>query len=393
MMLDRLIAAARPITVLIGLLLLTGCTSVIHKKLDIEGGQSVLVDARQRAIMNRTATWDQDRGGIKPNRVVCAEPSPDVATAVASAVGAGVSVLNYGSASVSQAFGEALAQLGERASTVQLLRDVLYRACEAYANGAISNTTYAMITARMGQTMTTLMLGELAAGAFGRNLAGANASADSSAVASLVQQLKDSAAKDLAAAQAANPPAAEGSAPPRDPSKTDTSSSAKVTTAVLTAIGAISGRPANSQEIAHEVGRIHKNFLDDDNLDALLVACVTALSTEKSANQKNGTETGLAELCRKSIFEDFGNRVPNFLAAKARAEVAIVRANTERVYAQAVANCFDAQAKAPDAKTSEAAQKSCADLVKVLSGHAAILNAAMQATPTVMPAATPVRNP
>jgi hypothetical protein len=160
-----------------------------------------------------------------------------------------------------------------------------------------------------------------------------------------------------------------------------------VTTAVLTGIGAITGRSTNSENVAREVARIHKNFLDDDNLDALMVACVTALSTE-TTKKKDQSENALAELCRKNIFDDFGRRVPAFLAAKAHAEVAIVRAGTERAYVQALEKCFAAQTSAPDKAD---AQKTCADLAKAVAGFAAVMNANTLPAPTTTPVSSPTR--
>ena len=143
--------------------------------------------------------------------------------------------------------------------------------------------------------------------------------------------------------------------------------------------------------------------MDDDNLDALMVACVTALSTGEGVGEAEGKQTALGELCRTNIFTDFGTRVPMFVAAKARAEVAVVRASTERAYVQALGSCFEAQARA-QGDAAAAAQKNCADLMKVLAGLAASMSvtgpqaAAPEttppaATPTTIPAATtPARN-
>jgi hypothetical protein len=50
---------------------------------------------------------------------------------------------------------------------MQLLRDGLYRACEAYMNGAIGRTAYTAILANYDTMMMTMMFGETAAGNFG----------------------------------------------------------------------------------------------------------------------------------------------------------------------------------------------------------------------------------
>jgi hypothetical protein len=97
-------------------------------------------------------------------RVVCTEPSPDVAKALST-----VSQLSFKGSSNAGASGEAgfaggsaeaIAELAGRSTALIALRDGLYRACEAYANGAIGSDAYALVLSRYGQLMTTLFLGE-----------------------------------------------------------------------------------------------------------------------------------------------------------------------------------------------------------------------------------------
>jgi hypothetical protein len=124
-------------------------------------------------------------GLVNPRRIICAEPSPDAAIAVANSFGAGLSVFGYGSGSVSASQAEGLAQLAERTVTVQLLRDQMYRACESYANGAISGTTYTLLMSKNNDAMVTLMLAETAGGAFGRSLAAIGGGSSAEAQATL----------------------------------------------------------------------------------------------------------------------------------------------------------------------------------------------------------------
>jgi hypothetical protein len=115
------------------------------------------------------------------NQVVCTEPNPDVAKALSTALTVSASGGNgaaNGSLSGSSASGEALAELAGRSTALLGLRDGLYRACEAYANGIIGQDAYALVISRYGQLMTTLFLGQdiaSAAGAEGK--AGATAAA------------------------------------------------------------------------------------------------------------------------------------------------------------------------------------------------------------------------
>lgn len=171
-------------------MLLSGCAYLdsIHREPVLSDSQSLLTDAKQRIITNTpvtTADVPAILGHINPQRVVCAEPSPDVAQAISQSLAASFEAIGKGSGSLSQASAESVAQLGERLGTVQLLRDKLYRACEAYANGAISATSYTIIMSRLDKTMTTLMLGEMGSGAFGRRLASLGGAAQAGAGANL----------------------------------------------------------------------------------------------------------------------------------------------------------------------------------------------------------------
>ena len=146
--------------------------------------ETLLVNADLRAIVSVTPAGIPYPGRVEPRRVICAEPSPDVAKAIASSFGGAVSgavsrgdIDAQAAGQFSRSFAEGLVQLGERMATIQLLRDGLYRACEAYANGVLTDTSYAMILSRYGDTMVTLLGGELAAGAFGRSLAAISAQA------------------------------------------------------------------------------------------------------------------------------------------------------------------------------------------------------------------------
>ena len=125
--------------------LLAGCTQgpgTIFREFDLASDRSVTTGARQRAITNVSIKPSSRPGLVDPERIVCAEPSPDVALAIANSFGVGISFLGQGSRSLTGSQAEGIAQLAERTVTVQLLRDVMFRACEAYANGAITGTTY-----------------------------------------------------------------------------------------------------------------------------------------------------------------------------------------------------------------------------------------------------------
>ncbi len=348
---------------------LFGCSGTIFKTASMDNGESFFVDARQRVISNIKIDDKQyDGGQITQKRIVCAEPSPDLALAMAHSLGGGVSVFGYGSGNLSTATSQALSQLAERFAAVQLLRDILYRSCEAYSNGAISSTTYALMMARLDETTTTLLLGEMAAGAFGRQLGSGQASAESKTTTSLTEARNTplrtfqtgNGAPATVTGGATPAPAAATQAATRE-MQSSTESDLKTTASVPTGLGAIAGRsPAGDG--AAEVARIHKAFLDDDNLDALLVACITSLSHEGVKDGKSGTETSLGHICKTQIFNDFIENAKGILAAKANAEVLVSRARSEAGYVESLAKCLDAF-------KNDAMQ--CAPLITALSGFGA----------------------
>ena len=146
-------------------------------------GCSILEDEVERGFAQRepltsvTFTTADVRVIIQRNRsgyppVVCTEPSPDVAKALSAAAAVSAQGGN-GSASGSFAGGgasaKAVAALAGRSTALLGLRDGLYRACEAYANGVIGANAYALVLSRYGQLMTTLFLGQDVTGAAGTN--------------------------------------------------------------------------------------------------------------------------------------------------------------------------------------------------------------------------------
>src|SRR5512144_2121030 len=145
------------------LFVLAGCTPPnAFEEFDIDR-TSLSADATQRVIVSAI------RGrGPDGRRIVCAEPSPDAITAMASALGAGVRTGIPGTgatpipldAHFQQALAQQVAYVGVRNSTIQLLRDGLYRACEAYMNGAVGDFGYALILSNYGRLMVALLAAE-----------------------------------------------------------------------------------------------------------------------------------------------------------------------------------------------------------------------------------------
>ena len=170
-------------------LVLQGCAvspNALLLQRQSESHNFLATDSRVRVIMDAELGFLSTTGIVDPKRVVCSEPSPDVATTVANSIGVGLSVLGQGNASLSAQSVQGLVQLGERTAAIQLLRDKMYQTCLAYANGAITGTSYSMMMTRLDDSIVTLSLGDNAAGAFGRKLAALGGDASAKADATLL---------------------------------------------------------------------------------------------------------------------------------------------------------------------------------------------------------------
>ena len=178
-------------------MVLVGCpsTSIFNKyKIKEEDGvTSILIDAKQRAILAVPVPESVQEGGAEqgnseqsnsqeggaeegnskqsdskedpeelPRKVlVCAEPSPDAVSVVTSSLEASVDIplleSDNGKAVVNKFFENLALSLGSRNTTIQLLRDGLYRQCEAYLNGVINAEEYKKLANRYVDGMVTLL--------------------------------------------------------------------------------------------------------------------------------------------------------------------------------------------------------------------------------------------
>ena len=145
----------------------------------------VAVDAKQRFVWAPRVAVRTVEGGAGSNgsketteerTIICAEPSPDALTAIANSIDTELRTESFGSdgagAQTAARFAGALSEtaqtIGNRTQVVQLLRDGLYRACEAYANGALDDFGYALILGQMDAFMLQLLSVDVLGKARGR---------------------------------------------------------------------------------------------------------------------------------------------------------------------------------------------------------------------------------
>jgi predicted nucleic acid-binding Zn-ribbon protein len=301
-------------------LLCAGCPGSIYRESKIGDDRLVITDAEQRAILFSNVDEDPDQiGRLKPKKVVCAEPSPDVAKALSSSLAASIeSALKQApiSASLGLSTVESIAQLGERIATIQLLRDELADLCRSYANGAVSATTYTLRLSRLDKKMVTLLISESAAGAFGRTLASLTGTASSSAVprggAEEVEKLRGEVAqaeKELAAAEDALKKAPDADKPKKEEERKAASAKLDQKRAALAAAERLFAIASASGEAGAAIGtienratatsaqfeRIQGQFLEDDDLGTILDACISTLDI-RARETKEPDEAKLSQL-------------------------------------------------------------------------------------------------
>jgi len=146
--------------------ILSGCASFTHynKERDLSGNKAVFVDAKQRGIYkakrtetanNVTKTWEG----------VCAEPVPDAISSLAATLGVDLSLTDKGNLGVSQSIAEGVSSIGIRTAAIEALRDIMYRNCEAYALGGVSNIGLETLQRRFQSTMVAILAIEQLTGA------------------------------------------------------------------------------------------------------------------------------------------------------------------------------------------------------------------------------------
>ncbi len=183
---------------LIGItLLLSGCANLntIDRATSFKSpdnkGKAIHLDIQQRLlVMNAVGKY-------------CAEPSPDALAAFAAAAGLGASSPVKGALSGSGAASSSAASIGLRTQSITLMRDALYRMCEAYGNGMLSGPQVMTMLSRSQDLTAVVLATEQLTGAVAAQqafLSGTSAS-DATAMMTATSQLLEAALKQQERAQ------------------------------------------------------------------------------------------------------------------------------------------------------------------------------------------------
>lgn len=150
-------------------------------------GVAIHLDAQQRLVMFHLNKY-------------CAEPSPDALAAYAASLGFGASAASRNAASLAQGMQSSAGSIGLRTQSITLMRDALYRMCEAASNGSLNSIEVAKLL-HQSQDLTAVILAvEQLTGAVAANQIILGGTTSSDATASLIsnQQALDSVRKSEA---------------------------------------------------------------------------------------------------------------------------------------------------------------------------------------------------
>lgn len=166
----------------------TGCANMAtidRTSLLPNDGRAIHLDAPQRLV------YSDRRGNI------CAEPTPDALQAYVSSFGGGVGVPTQGSASIAQAFQTNAASIGLHSQSITLMRDTLYRICEASHNDSLNPGDVVQLLERSQDlTLGVLAIEQLTGAVVARQAQlGGNANASASANIANTQAALDSVRK------------------------------------------------------------------------------------------------------------------------------------------------------------------------------------------------------
>ncbi len=151
-------------------LILSACAewnSIYKTKRVTDNVNVVTVDAKQRSTYFVKREAESAKGA--PDLRLCAEPPPDVFSALASSLSASAGL--SGKAASREINAQIAAALSENASTIErsqtvnVLRESMYRTCERYMSGAISKEEFMIQAARDQRTIVQVLAIEQLTGA------------------------------------------------------------------------------------------------------------------------------------------------------------------------------------------------------------------------------------
>jgi len=185
----------RPAILLFGALsLFEGCANMntIDRTTSLDStnkkGKAIHLDIQQRLLV------------VNAMGKYCAEPSPDAMAAFAAAAGIDASAPTQDAVSAAGSMSSSAASIGLRTQSITLMRDALYRMCEAYGNEMPSKSQVMTLLSRSQDLTAVILATEQLTGAVVAQQAALSGTA--SAVMAATPQLLEAALKQQERAQA-----------------------------------------------------------------------------------------------------------------------------------------------------------------------------------------------
>jgi hypothetical protein len=159
---------------IVSIVLLSGCARLnsIHRSqpLPSDRGHILSIDAKQRNVLSAPHPLPRDGNANTISYAIrfCSEPPPDVFTATASTLGLRAATGTEKTrqdirAELQQTISENAATI-ERTQTINILREAMYRNCERYLSGAITEQEFIVQAARDQRAMVHVLAIEQLAG-------------------------------------------------------------------------------------------------------------------------------------------------------------------------------------------------------------------------------------
>ena len=141
-----------------------GCGSMtsIYRSRSVNDDKIIAIDAKQRFAVIKYQTKERVSGDGKETTAktiqsFCAEPSPDALSAISASLSGGLTKPSGKSIQAASALAESSSNIGLRTQSIQLLRDGMYRVCEAYLSGAITESEVKRLLSRYQDTMVAIL--------------------------------------------------------------------------------------------------------------------------------------------------------------------------------------------------------------------------------------------
>ena len=150
---------------------LMGCASQTHltRTKEHDNARLTFIDAKQRAVISSKVSdqnhwWREDADGTVTNGVAtsayvkfCAEPSPDALSAIAASFGLSFSKPEAVDLAQSFSLAEGAGSIGLRTQSIQLMRDAMYRLCEASINDELNSIALQTLMRRLHSSMVVIL--------------------------------------------------------------------------------------------------------------------------------------------------------------------------------------------------------------------------------------------